>query len=299
MVNCVIQAQNLSKSYGKKKILDDISFTLPSGIFCTLLGHNGAGKSTLLRLVAGAEFADEGETFFKSVSTQAWSNSNKKDIFYINENIVIETALTMENYAKVFSEFFPRWDQDFFKQMADERKISLNKNYHNYSRGQKMQVNLMMAIAANPELLLLDEITSVMDVYARRYFLSHLSKFTKKGQTVIMTTNIISELQMYTDHLMLVQDSKLAINAPMNEVKKDFIKLRFSLGSDHPLLKNPKLIWTGLNNDQSASYILSIQEAVKIVIPEELVDRRSVTLEDIFIFYFTSSHKWGQDARAA
>jgi ABC-2 type transport system ATP-binding protein len=286
MTNPLIRALNIFKTYNNLKVLQGPTFEILPGTFTTLLGANGSGKSTLLRLIAGTEFPDGGEVYFKDQLAHGWKMKNKQDIFYINENIQIESSLPMSEFAKNFSKLFSRWHEEFFQQMVKDRKIDLSRNYHQYSRGQKMQLNLMMALAACPEVLLLDEITSVMDVYARRYFLGLLHHFCQAGKTVVMTTNIISELQFYTTHLLLLQNGKMKLNGPLEQVRGGFVKLRFPRGSSDPLLARVDLRWAGVNGDGSENFLLNRETADALGIAENVIDRREITLEDIFIYHY-------------
>lgn len=285
----IIRARDITKAYNHTRILGGVSFEIMPGTFTTLLGANGSGKSTLLRLIAGNEFPDAGSVDFAGTSAFHWNIKHKQDMFYINENIQIETSLTMDEFVGTFAKLFPRWHQEAFDQMVRDRRIDLGRHYHQYSRGQKMQLNLMLALAARPEVLLLDEITSVMDVYARRYFLGLLHRFCQSGKTVVMTTNIISELQFYTTHLLLLQKGRLKLNGTLAEVRGGFVKLRFPQGSTHPLLSRTDLCWAGVNGDGSENFLLSKAAADGLVLDEALVDRREITMEDIFIYHYADA----------
>jgi len=297
MRNPIVTVQRLSKTYNKKVIFRDLSFSIEEGTFTTLLGANGSGKSTLLRLISGSEFPDHGEVRFCGEEAHGWHLEHKRELFYINENIQIESHHTMEKFVRSFRELFPEWHEEFFRQMVRDRKLDLNRYYHQYSRGQKMQFNLIVPLAARPKLLLLDEITSVMDVYARRYFLGLLHRFCQSGRTVVMTTNIISELQYYTTHLLLIHEHRLKLNGALEEVRGGFVKLRFPAGLAHDLLKRSDLRWAGVNGDGSENYLLASSAGVQI--PEEFVDRREITLEDIFVFHYADHAEEGAHADAA
>jgi len=295
MTKPLIRIENIHKKYFDRKVLAGPSFEIMPGTFTTLLGANGTGKSTLLRLISGSEFPDEGQVLFKDTPAHNWQIPHKRDMFYINENIQIETSLTMGEFVEKYRQFFPRWHDESFRQMVKDRRLDLGSYYHQFSRGQKMQFNLMLALAAKPEVLLLDEITSVMDVYARRYFLGLLHRFCQSGKTVVMTTNIISELQFYTTHLLLLQKGKMKLQGRLDEVRGGFVKLRFPHGSTHPLLSRTDIRWAGVNGDGSENFLLSKTAADQLAIDTEFVDQREITLEDIFIYHYADSE---EDAHA-
>jgi len=282
----ILQVRGVHKKYQERAVLQGAGFDILPGTFTTLLGANGAGKSTLLRLIAGAEFPDQGEVFFKELPVHNWNLPHKSDLFYINENIQLESSLKMAEFVSQFRQFFPRWHEAFFRQMVKDRNLDLNCHYHQYSRGQKMQFNLMVALSAGPEVLLLDEITSVMDVYARRYFLGLLHRFCQGGKTVVMTTNIISELQYYTTDLLLLQDGKLKLQGKLHEVQGGFLKFRFPAGLQHPFLSCPWLKWAGINSDGSDNFLLDEARARTLEVPAEYLDTRETTLEDVFVFHY-------------
>ncbi len=295
----VLKVQNISKIYEKKLIFEGLNLSIESGKFYTPLGANGAGKSTLLKILSGTELANSGEVYFHDKPIQAWDIEGKSDLFYINENIQIETALTLKKFTEFFKELFPRWDESFFKMMVQTRKFDLDKYYHQCSRGQKMQYNMMLALAACPKLLLLDEITSVMDVYTRRYFLQLLHEFTLKGGTVVMTTNIISELQFYTHHLLLLKDGKLQINGPLSEVRSDFIKIKIQVDEIHPILNNENVLWAGMNDDGSNNFLVPVDLQKRYSIKANSILNQTVTMEDIFIYFSQLKNKGSKDEDAA
>lgn len=295
----IITAKSLHKKYHDRAVLSGLSFEIVPGTFTTLLGANGTGKSTLLRLISGAEFPDSGDVLFKGVPVQNWNIEHKSDMFYINENIHIESSLPMEEFVGRFKNLFPRWHEAFFRQMVKDRQLDLSRFYHQYSRGQKMQLNLIIALATTPEVLLLDEITSVMDVYSRRYFLGLLHRFCQAGRTVVMTTNIISELQYYTTDLLLLQQGRLKLQGKLADVQGGFIKLRFPAGSLHPILNSPWLKWAGINHDGSDNFLLSSERALSMQVPPEFLDPRETTLEDVFIFHYGEHQKETDHENAA
>jgi ABC-2 type transport system ATP-binding protein len=141
-----------------------------------------------------------------------------------------------------------------------------------------------MSMGAN--LLLLDEITSVIDVHGRKFFLDELKKYVEKGNTVIISTNIINELEFYTDQLVIIKDEKIQLNIDVKDIEHDFIKVRKTKDSVDTLFDSQDLIWSGVNSDRSVSYIIPKQHLTGEV-DDSLKDKRGVTLEDIFVYYFS------------
>lgn len=285
----MIKVKKLTKKYDDKTIIDDVSFELELGSFITLLGQNGAGKSTFLRLLSGFELPDEGKIYYKNEELSAPNFSHIHDLCFVHENLDFKVPFVMSEFIEIFKERIPQWDQKLFNKMLTDRKIKLNKNFQEYSRGQKMQIGLMIALASNAKVLLLDEITSVIDVYGRKYFLDLLDQYVQKGNTVIITTNIISELEFYTQQLVILKDAKVQLNAKTQDIPQLFIKLRKRECDEHEIFYDSKCIWAGVNSDRSVSYVAPVELVTQYELPEHVFDKRTSTLEDIFIYYFTKS----------
>lgn len=282
----ILKISNVSKSYGKNKVLDDISLDISPGQIVTLLGPNGIGKSTLLRIMGGKEQQDKGTVEFNDENIQKFNFSQAGDFGFVDEKLDYFFPYSIKEYVSYLSEGLKNWDQDYFDYLASCRKIDLTKNFLECSRGQKMQVSLMIELAKKSKLLLLDEITSVIDVYGRKFFLDELNRYKEEGGTVIITTNIISELDFYTDRLIILQDAKVSLNEKVKNIDMKFTKLRFDKRDTNEILNRSECVWAGVNSDFSVSYIVPQKVAANFDINEKNIDRRKFTLEDIFIYYF-------------
>lgn len=283
----MFKIKNLTKIYEDKTIIDNINFEIGLGKFITLLGQNGAGKSTFLRLLSGFELPNSGHIYYKDEDLTDTNFSHVHDLCFVHENLDFKVPFVMDKFIEIFKDSIPKWDQAFFDKMLKERKIKLNKNFQEYSRGQKMQIGLMIALASNAKVLLLDEITSVIDVYGRKYFLDLLDQYVQKGNTVIITTNIISELEFYTQELIILKEAKIQLHEPIENIPQLFIKLRQPNGKSHEIFNHEKCIWAGVNSDRSISYVAPVEVVTQFELEEHFFDKRSSTLEDIFIYFFT------------
>ena len=284
----MIKLLNVSKKFGESTIHQNINIEFSHGKLTTLLGANGSGKSTLLKMIAGTEKPTSGTVTLNNDDIFEDNFSKKNDFFFIHEQLEINVPMSMKDYIMIMKENMPLFDIDLFFKISKERKISLDKNFFEYSRGQKMQVTLALGIASNSPILLIDEVTSVIDVYGRKYFLDLLDRYVKKGKTVIITTNIINELEFYTDNLIILKDQKIVLDKPVDEIPSLFKKIRQPNDIQHPVFKDQNCVWAGVNSDRSISFIISNEDYNRYNIPNEFNDKRKSTLEDVFIYYFTN-----------
>ena len=283
----MIKVKNLSKSFFDNPILENVNLEIERGKLTTLLGENGCGKSTLLNILSGYELPDKGSVTYKGKSLDSINFPFKHDIFFVHEKIDYTLPITIQEYISILRKQIPNWNEELFQKMVKDRNINLDNHFQNFSRGQKMQVALMMGLASSPKVLLLDEITSVIDVYGRKYFLDLLEKFVAHGNTVVITTNIINELEFYTDNLVVIKNKKIVLNKSVSDIPEQFIKIRNPGNSEHPIFSHKNCVWSGVNSDKSTSYIIPASLYDVSNIPTELIDKRKSTLEDVFIYYFS------------
>jgi len=282
----IIKLENISKSFGSLAVLDGLNLEIKSGRFYVLLGENGSGKSTIIKLLMGQEIPDEGQGEMLGHSIHGNDLRNRQYIGHVSELIDYKVPIKMKEFVLRYKDFFENWDQALFDKLIKDRKIDLNRKFDQYSRGQRMQLALILAISIHPKLLLLDEITSVLDIYARKYFLNLFAELMKKGTTILLTTNIISEVQQHATHIVLIRNQKTEFNSSIEQLHQTFVKLRVPEGANPNILTSENCTWAGLNSDGSTGWIVPKYIAEKEEIPTEFIDRRKASLDDIFIYYF-------------
>lgn len=280
----IIELSNVFKSYGKKKVLEKVSFSLEEGQFITMIGCNGAGKSTTLRILAGVDDIDEGKVSVLGLNPFSFEYPHRADVFFIHEHIEFTNSLPLLEVVKLYRSVFPHWDNKIFNQHLKGRKISLKSCYHDLSRGQKMQFLLMVGLAAKPKMMFLDEITAVIDIEGQRYFLEQLKEYTSAGGTVVITTNILSELNDYTDHLLLLQETSLMVNEPVSELRKKFIMLKQT--SEHAVFSHPKSVKLRKDYDGKMLYLIQREVLDEDTWISKFIVDYPPRLDDILILHF-------------
>ncbi|MBI3557673.1 MAG: ABC transporter ATP-binding protein [Deltaproteobacteria bacterium] len=284
-MSLAIKLVNVTRSYGSNLALRGVSLELEAGNFYILLGKNGAGKSTLMRLLMRYEMPDTGSGTVLGQPIDSESDAFNLEIGYVSESLDYHLPLRMNKLFSYFAEIYPRWDRAIFEGMLRELRIDLNKHFRELSRGQKMQVAFAAAAAIQPKLLILDEITAVLDANARAFFMDYLGRFTRQGGTVVMATNIVSEVQNYANHMILMHDGLVSLDVPVRDLSKLFLKIRRAQNEPHPIFNTTDCVEVALNSDGSTSHIVSRELSQKFEVPERLHDYRGITAEEIFIYF--------------
>lgn len=213
----MVTVSHISKAYGKKSILKDLSFEAKSGTCVAIVGRNGCGKSTLLKILAGIEKPDQGEvSFFRETSIR-----KRRTYFgYVPQENPLITDLSVADNLKLWGNMksdAARELRDFFS--LDEY---LHMPVNQISGGMKRRLSMVCALLNQPPVLLLDEPTTALDLYYKSHIQSFFQTYLKKNGTIIMTTHDETEM-MQADHVVLMQDGMIEnlYDHPdrMNEIK--------------------------------------------------------------------------------
>ncbi len=289
-MSVICELKDVEKSYGERRVLCGVSLSLEAGKMYALLGRNGAGKSTLMRILARYEQPDSGYAFLFGRALDAVENERQHPIGYVSEVIEYALPIALEDYYPCFRSIYRLWDQSIVDKFLKSVDISPKQQFSQLSRGQRLQAAYGIALASQPRVMLLDEITSVLDAHGRAYVMDQLGRFLRGGGTILIATNIITELRNFPDHLCLLGGGELTVNEPIKGLQQRFVKLRAMSLNEHPVLSDSECCEVSLNTDGTFSYMIPKVKVEEIRVPDSLVDRRGITVEDFFI-YFTRSKR--------
>jgi len=279
----IVSISGVKKKFGPNVVLNDLSLQLKSGKFYALLGKNGSGKSTLMRVLMRHEQINAGGRTVLGISTDEDSGEFYQDVGFVSESVLYSIAPLNQVFA-YFPKIYKKWDQKLFESLIKSLEIDLSKHHSQLSRGQKMRVVFAAAAAIKPKLFLIDEITSVLDAYARTFVMNYLTDFTQSGGTVLMATNIVSEIHGHADELILLDRGRVKLQGSIQEIGRQFWRIRKEHDQTHPIFDLNSCIEIGFNSDRSVSYLVSAEEAMKGNLPASFIERKEVTAEEAFIY---------------
>jgi len=181
-----IRTDRLTKHYGRNRVVDQLSLRVPRGCVYGLLGRNGAGKSTTLKMLAGMVRPDSGRAELLGEDVATLSPKTRKRIAYLAEGHPLYGSMTIRQAVAFMRAFHPDADMRLVVQALEHFALSPNAKIGRLSKGQKAQVSLVLAIAPDPELLLLDDPTLGLDTNVRRDFLeSMIHLIQRRGRTIL------------------------------------------------------------------------------------------------------------------
>ncbi len=272
-----IDIKNVSKSYDNFT-LNNINFSLPTGMIMGLVGENGAGKSTTLKLIMNAIEADSG-----SISVLGASNKSeafvdlKQDIGIVLDEAYFPEILTAQNLHHIMKHTFVRWNKDVYFNYLSQFKIPLNQKFKGFSRGMKMKLSIAVALSHEPKLLILDEATSGLDPIIWDEILNVFNDFTRdESHSILLSSHIISDLEKICDYITFLHKGKVMLCEEKDALLHKYALIKLSQ-EDYDLLPSDAIVQTIATTYGYQALIIK-DKISPILTPE------NTTLEDIILF---------------
>ncbi len=235
----VIEICSLRKEY-KNFMLDNISFSVPSGFLCGFIGENGAGKTTVLRLILGMARKDGGS--IKLFGKNADDVSLKEDIGVLFEQPYFQEDWTPIDVEKSMRPFYKKWSSKAFHQYLEQFSLDPEQKYKTMSRGMKMKLGMAVTLAHDAKLLLLDEPTSGLDPAGREEMLEILRAYmVEEDRTVFFSTHITSDLEKIADYIIYIQNGRIIYSGRKDELIEKYCLVKGGTG-DLPQAKRKQVI---------------------------------------------------------
>ena len=205
-----IELNHIHKSFGEFAIRD-LSFTVPSGTICGLVGENGAGKSTTIRLLMNALRPDGGTAKVLGVDvTDPAFRDVKEDVGVVLDEAYYPETLTAAQVGKVMAGTYRRWDQGAYDGFLRRFDLPGKKQFKDFSRGMKMKLAIAVALSHQPRLLILDEATSGLDPIVRDEVLELFNEFTREeDHSILISSHILSDLEKLCDYIAFLHKGQL------------------------------------------------------------------------------------------
>ena len=221
MNDYVIETRALSKRYGRKLALNRLDLAIPRGGIHAIVGANGAGKSTLFRILLGFLAPTAGEARILGKDSQRLDTDDRGRIGFVNEEHTLPGWMRVDAVVAMQRRQYPRWDQAAFDHVLGHYHVLPEQKVAQLSRGERAGLNLALALAQEPELLVLDEPTLGLDVVAKRAFLeSLLNSDAADGCTVIYCSHQMEEIERVADNLIILERGALVNMSP----PEDFVE---------------------------------------------------------------------------
>jgi len=220
MANAIV-TDRLTKYFGDRRVVNGLSLRVREGSVYALLGRNGAGKSTTIRMLLGLLKPDFGRAELLGEDVAELSSETRSRVAWVGEGHPLYRWMTVKAAINFVKPFYKRWNDEFVEQVLDHFAIPLNKRLSKLSNGQQAQVSLALAVASDPELLILDDPTIGLDAVVRRDFLeSMIQIIQRQGRTILFSSHILSDVDRVADHLGILHEGVLRVDCPIDHFRE-------------------------------------------------------------------------------
>lgn len=212
-----LKISHLSKKFGRRVILDDVSFTLEPAKIYGLLGRNGAGKSTLLNLISNRIFPTSGS--IKLGDQEINTDQTLDKIFLIGEDNLYYKQVKINQMFDLADGAYGNFDYQNAEQMLKQFELDGNQKFAKLSTGQKTAAKISLALNVDADYIFLDEPVLGLDANHREIFYQELIKsYQKRPRTIVLSTHLIDEIQQLVEHVILIDRHRVLEDADVQDL---------------------------------------------------------------------------------
>ena len=236
MNDAVLETQALTKYYGGTLAVDHLDLQIPRGCICGFVGRNGAGKTTAIKLMLGLLKPTAGSSRLLGCDSSALTPEIRRRIGYVTEGHRLFRWMSIAELEKFQRAFFDeKWDEKFFGDMIEYFDLPRKKKIKHLSNGQRAQVSLALALAPNPELLIMDDPTLGLDAAIRRQFLEGMIELImRQGRTVLFSSHILGDVERVSDRIVVIDKGVLRANCSLDQFQGAIRKVILSFANSAP-----------------------------------------------------------------
>lgn len=272
-----IEMKHLTKQY-PGFLLDDISFTLPSGSILGLVGENGAGKSTTIQLIMNTLSPDNGTIRVLDTDNQVPAFLTvKEEIGVVLDEAYFPEEITAKNVNAIMKYTYRNWDTACYQAYLSRFSLPDNKPFRDFSRGMKMKLAIAVAMSHDLKLLILDEATSGLDPLIRDEILDIFNDFTRdENHSVLLSSHIVSDLEKICDYIAFLHKGRLLFCKEKDRLVEEYAIVKLSHAD---MMQLPANVILGKKENAYGAEALVLREKLPHGIPSE-----RTSLEDIILY---------------
>ncbi|MES2675219.1 MAG: ABC transporter ATP-binding protein [Pseudomonadota bacterium] len=284
----IIQLTQLQRQLDKVTIIKSITAQVNAGDVVALLGKNGAGKTTLIETLLGFGFPSFGSCTLWNKNATEIQGDIKQRIGFVPQQSELLMNLNGKEHMELFRAYRPTWNQTLVDKLIFEWLIPVDLNVGNMSVGQQQKLSILLAIAHEPELLVLDEPVASLDPVARRQFLQQLIDIAADAKrAIIFSSHIVSDMERIANQVWMLQNGELSYQGGLDELKESIARITLHAEENLPAdLNLPNTIRQRVQGKQAVVTLKDWQPVLLGKIEQQFNARAQVeflSLEDIFL----------------
>jgi ABC-2 type transport system ATP-binding protein len=294
MNDFAIQTRHLTKYFGAKRVVYDLNLNVPRGSIFGFLGRNGSGKTTTLRMVLGLLAPTWGTSTILGHDSQQLPPDIRARIGYLAEGHPVFGWMRVKDAEAFQSRFYPKWNRQLFNSVLEFFRVDQKTRARNLSRGERAGLCLAMVLAAEPDLLILDDPAIGLDPVARRSLLEAMVYATRKAdRTIIFSSHLLSDIERMADTIAVLDYSVLRAECSLDTFRscvQQFVLTFSEKPPDPPAIRG--IIQCIPRGNQLRLTLVNVTEETRSAL-EQLgalrIEEVPISLEDAFVSYLGGS----------
>lgn len=214
----VIEVKNISKSFGRKKVLTGASFTAKKGEITCLIGVNGVGKTTVLNAIMNLTPINSGEIL---IDGKKINKDSYEKITFIPDAITMMPQMRIQDAFEFMEDFYQSWNTKRAEELLSFFRLQKEERISNLSKGNKAKVNLLLGLALDVDYVLMDEPFSGIDIFSREQIADVFTTHLIEDRGVIVTTHEIGDIEHLIDHVVLLDHGVVVKEFNAEQVREE------------------------------------------------------------------------------
>lgn len=283
----MIEVREVSKRFDEVQALDRLTMTVPKGTVYGLVGPNGAGKSTLIRHLVGILRQDSGE--IRIDGREVFENPDvKRRLAYIPDEIPYWSQSTVDDMGRFYASIYEKFDRACFERLSGEFNLDGKQMLRRLSKGQQKLAAFQLALAQQPDCVILDEPVDGLDpVNRRKIWGLLLSEVSERGITVLVSSHNLRELEDVCDHVGIMNHGKMLLERSLSELQENIVKIQLVLPEGKQLPPDLNILHQNQTGRLQQLILRGRQEEISArmeACSPLFFDLLPLTLEEIFIY---------------
>jgi ABC-2 type transport system ATP-binding protein len=256
----IVEARRISKKFGRTRVLEDLTLTVPEGSVFGLVGPNGVGKTTTLKILMNVFPPTAGRGEVLGVDTRRLSPREFSQIGYVSENQEMPEWMTVEYFLAFLKPFYPQWDDARARDLLTQFDLPPARKLRHLSRGMRMKAALASSLAYRPKLIVLDEPFTGLDPLVRDELIEGLLE-NAEGTTILISSHDLAEIESFASHIGYLDRGRLQFSEEMTSLSERFREVEITLGAAARLPANLHAILpaTWLRPESSAAVVRFVE----------------------------------------
>ncbi|MFL2106311.1 ABC transporter ATP-binding protein [Desemzia sp. FAM 23991] len=214
----MIEVKQVEKRFGRKKVLNGMSFTANKGEITCLIGINGSGKTTILNAIMNLTPIKNGEIL---IGGKTLTKESYEKIAFIPDAITMMPSMTIQQAMDFMNDFYTTWNQDRATEILNFFKLSSQDKISTLSKGNTAKVNMLLGLALDVDYLLMDEPFSGIDIFSREQIAAVFTSHLVENRGVLITTHEISDIEHLIDKAVLIENGKVLTEFNAEEMREE------------------------------------------------------------------------------